>query len=214
MTNYETNILAISNFGDSQGWNSFDQYPRQVADVNGDGRADIIGFGDENVLVSLGESNGTFGSAIVAKDNEFTINQGGWDSFDKYPRQVADVNGDGRADIIGFGSDNVLVSLGESNGTFGSAIVADDEFNLNQELLTGFGEYPRLIGDVNGDGRADIVEFAEDGTYVALANNQYILAGYLPSWEISSATDPATIPVDRLTHLFYAFADVDAEGNV
>ena len=32
--------------------------------------------------------------------NDFAINAGGWTSFDQYPRQVADINGDGNADII------------------------------------------------------------------------------------------------------------------
>ena len=33
----------------------------------------------------------------------FTVNDGDWTSQNKYPRQVADVNEDGRADIVGFG---------------------------------------------------------------------------------------------------------------
>jgi chitinase len=206
------------------GWTSFDKYPRQLADVNGDGRADIVGFGYDNVFVALGQSNGTFGSTSVAKNDDFTVNQGGWTSFDKYPRQLADVNGDGRADIVGFGYDNVSVAFGQSNGTFGSTSVAkNDDFTVNQGGWNSFDQQPRQLGDVNGDGKADIIGFAQDGTYVALANNQttpspmnnqYIVAGYLPSWGISSTTNPATIPVNKLTHLFYAFADVDTQGNV
>ncbi|GBG18942.1 VCBS repeat-containing protein [Nostoc commune NIES-4072] len=205
-------------------WTSFDKYPRQLADVNGDGRADIVGFGYDNVFVSLGQSNGTFGPTSVAKNDDFTVNKGGWTSFDKYPRQLADVNGDGRADIVGFGYDNVFVSLGQSNGTFGPTSVAkNDDFTVNKGDRNNFDHKPRQLGDVNGDGKADIIGFAQDGTYVALANNQttpppmnnqYVVAGYLPSWGISSTTNPATIPVNKLTHLFYAFADVDTEGNV
>ncbi|MEM7554695.1 MAG: glycosyl hydrolase family 18 protein, partial [Cyanobacteria bacterium P01_A01_bin.84] len=220
-----TIIAKDDHFTISQGeWDSFDQHPRQVADVNGDGRADIIGFGYDNVVVSLGQSNGTFGSTIIAKDDHFTISQGEWDSFDQYPRQVADVNGDGRADIIGFSDDHVIASLGQSNGTFGSTIVVkDDDFTINQGGWNSFDQYPRQVADVNGDGDADIIGFNENGTYVALANNQVtppggnnqnIVGGYLPSWEISSSTDPASIPGDKLTHLFYAFADVTSSGNI
>ena len=36
---------------------------------------------------------------------------GGWSSEDLYPREVADVNGDGSADIVAFGSSAVYVSL-------------------------------------------------------------------------------------------------------
>jgi hypothetical protein len=35
------------------GWTSADRFPRQLADVNGDGRADIVGFGDAGVWVAL-----------------------------------------------------------------------------------------------------------------------------------------------------------------
>ena len=43
---------------------------------------------------------------------------GGWSSDDLYPRLLADVNGDNRDDIVGFGSDGVYVSLAQANGSF------------------------------------------------------------------------------------------------
>ena len=41
----------------------------------------------------------------------FTIGAGGWTNQNYYPRQLADVNGDGMADIVGFASGGVVVSL-------------------------------------------------------------------------------------------------------
>ena len=44
-------------------WTRFnwsDQHPRFVADLSGDGRADIVGFGDDGVWTSLGNGDGTF----------------------------------------------------------------------------------------------------------------------------------------------------------
>ncbi|MCC5662813.1 VCBS repeat-containing protein [Nostoc sp. CHAB 5784] len=154
------------------GWTSFNQYPRQLGDVNGDGRDDIVGFGNDNVFVSLGQSNGTFGSVFVGLDNNFTVNDGAWTSFDKYPRQLGDVNGDGRDDIVGFGNDNVFVSLGQSNGTFGSVFVGlDNNFTVNDGGWTSFDKYPRQLGDVNGDGRDDIVGFGNDNVFVSLGQS-------------------------------------------
>jgi hypothetical protein len=151
-------------------WSSFDLYPRQLGDVNGDGRDDIVGFGQDAVYVSLGESNGTFGEVFVGKDNNFTVNDGAWSSFDLYPRQLEDVNGDGRDDIVGFGQDAVYVSLGESNGTFGEVFVGkDNNFTVNDGAWSSFDLYPRQFGDVNGDGRGDIVGFGQDAVYVSLA---------------------------------------------
>jgi hypothetical protein len=39
----------LSNFGKKQGWTSYNLYPRTTGDVNGDGKADVIGFGPKGV---------------------------------------------------------------------------------------------------------------------------------------------------------------------
>ena len=101
---------AHPGFDALDGWNSFDRFPRQLADVNGDGRADIVGFGANGVGVALGQSNGTFGPVIEQAHPGFDALDG-WNSFDRFPRQLADVNGDGRADIVGFGANSVAVGL-------------------------------------------------------------------------------------------------------
>jgi Ca2+-binding RTX toxin-like protein len=152
------------------GWTSFDQYPRQLADVNGDGRADIIGFGRDTVYVSLGQTNGTFNGFITAFSGDFTALAGGWTSFNQFPRQVADINADGRADIVGFGQDTVYVSYGQSNGTFSGFVAGlSGDFTKYGNGWTSFDQYPRQLADVNGDGRADIIGFGQDTVYVALA---------------------------------------------
>jgi hypothetical protein len=40
----------------------------------------------------------------------FGTNAGGWSSNDTYPRELADITGDGKADIVGFGSTGVWSS--------------------------------------------------------------------------------------------------------
>ena len=49
--------------------------------------------------------------------NNFSSSQR-WSSFDKYLRQLADVNKDGDADIGSFSSYTVYIALAQSNGTF------------------------------------------------------------------------------------------------
>ncbi|MFB2924186.1 CHAP domain-containing protein [Aerosakkonema funiforme] len=156
------------------GWTDNNNYPRLVGDVNGDGRADIVGFGPSDVFVSFGNSNGTFGTPITSKPsstNAFTKNVGGWTDNNNYPRLLADVNGDKKADIIGFGGTNVFVSLSNGNGTFGAPIASKPGFTKNVGGWTDNNNYPRLAGDVNGDGRADIVGFGASDVFVSLANS-------------------------------------------
>jgi hypothetical protein len=109
---FEEPLEAVRNFSaDGQGW-QVDKHPRLMADVNGDGRDDIVGFGDTAVWVSLGRPNGRFEEPLEAVRN-FSATGQGW-QVDKHPRLMADVNGDGRDDIVGFGHHGVLVSLATS----------------------------------------------------------------------------------------------------
>jgi len=156
---------AIGNFGTNEGWSNQDQYPRQLTDVNGDGTPDIVGFGSNGVYVALNQGNGTFGSVQLAIGN-FGTNEG-WSSQSVYERTLVDVNGDGKPDIVGFGSSGVYVALNQGNGTFGAAQLAISNFGTN-EGWSSQDQYPRMLVDVNGDGKPDIVGFGANGVYVAL----------------------------------------------
>jgi hypothetical protein len=97
------NLIINSNFTNSGGgWSSQDKTPRFLADINGDKKADIIGFGNDAIFTALAKSDGTFGELKIAYSH-FTNTGGGWTSQDKSPRYLADINGDGKADIVGFG---------------------------------------------------------------------------------------------------------------
>jgi hypothetical protein len=160
---------SISAFGPwAGGWSSDDTYPREVADVNGDGMADIIGFGQYGVWVALATGNGNFAQPGFEL-SAFGVNAGGWSSDDAYPREVADVNGDGMADIIGFGNAGVYVSLATGGGNFAAPLFALSTFGTAGGW-TSENLYPREVADVNGDERADIVGFGGTGVNVALGN--------------------------------------------
>ena len=58
-----------------------------------------MGFGDAGVWVSLNNGNGTFPAPQKVVDN-FAYDAGGW-RVEKHPRFLADLTGDGRADIVG-----------------------------------------------------------------------------------------------------------------
>ena len=166
-------FLALKGFGAAEaagGWPSQDQSPRALADVNGDGRADIVGFGFSGAYTALGQADGTFAAPIVASST--SARAGGRRLGQPGPgaRVLGDVNGDGRADIVGFGFAGDLYRSrpgrrdvrGTRRGinTFGSGAAAGGWVSQDQA--------PRVLGDVNGDGRADIVGFGYGGTYTAL----------------------------------------------
>ena len=81
----------------------------------GDGRADIVGFGDAGVWTALSNGDGTFSSAVRA--GRLRLQAGGWE-VEKHPRFLADISGEGRADIVGFGDAGVYVALANADGAF------------------------------------------------------------------------------------------------
>jgi hypothetical protein len=159
--------LVVDNFGyDAGGWR-VERHPRFLADLTGDGRADIIGFGDAGPYVSRNNGNGTFQPLQQVLDN-FGYVAGGW-RVERHPRFLADLTGDGREDIIGFGDAGPYVSRNNGNGTFQPL----------QQVLDNFGyvaggwrveRHPRFVRDLTGDGRADIIGFGDAGVYVSRNN--------------------------------------------
>jgi len=167
--NFAQPSFELPAFGvNAGGWSGDDTYPRKVADINGDGRADIIGFGQAGVYVSLATGDGHF-AAPTFELPAFGTGAGSWSSDDTYPRELADVSGDGRADIIGFGQAGVYVSLATGDGHFAAPTFELPEFGTSAGGWSSDDTYPRRVADVNGDGMADIVGFGNAGVYVSLA---------------------------------------------
>jgi hypothetical protein len=98
-------------FGSELGYGAFNKsmHPRVVADVNGDGKIDAIGYGQNGVFVALSKGDGTFSPQEMVIAN-LCIGAGGWE-VSKHPRTAADVNGDGKADLVGFGEGGVFVAF-------------------------------------------------------------------------------------------------------
>ena len=156
--------LVIDTFGYDQTWRT-ERHLRFVQDVNGDGYPDVVGFGENDVYISIGNGDGTFQAYETVLVDEFSIGVN-WTVVDN-PRFLADLTGNGRLDIIGFGDDGVYVSLNTGGITFGNVAQVLDTFGLNDGWTV---ENPRFIADINGDGLDDIVGFGNEGVYTSLNN--------------------------------------------
>ncbi len=128
-----------------------------MADLNGDGKADLAVASGTGVSVLLNNGNGTFGAPASYGSGTNPVSVA-----------AADLNGDGKVDLAvgGAGRASVLLNLG--NGTFAAAVnysYAGAEFN-------GWGWV--VIGDLNGDGRPDLATntFSDSCSLVVVLLNQ------------------------------------------
>ncbi|MDO7850967.1 T9SS type A sorting domain-containing protein [Hymenobacter convexus] len=119
-----------------------------VGDVNGDGNPDVVTSNNGSNSVGVFVGNGTGGLSPVV-----TYATGTSSSPNSAPAYVAlgDVNGDGRLDIVV--ANNLTASVGVLLGLGGGGFAAVTTYS------TGVGSQPVgvALGDVNGDGRLDIV---------------------------------------------------------
>jgi hypothetical protein len=135
--------------------------PRSVAlaDINGDGKPDLIVAYQFNSSISvlLGNGNGTFGAPTP-----FTV------GYSPYVVVAADLTGDGHNDdlvVANHGSGTVSVLLGNGNGTF-----------LSSQTFAA-GSYARTVtvADINGDGKPDLI--VANDTYAGTVSTVSVLFG-------------------------------------
>ena len=105
-----------------------------AADVNGDGKMDlVVGNGGPGVL--LGNGDGTFQPVQNYSGNGVYV-------------AVADLDGDGKPDLLGFSINGISALLNNGDGTFGPT----QNFSSGGFILSGYA-----IADLNGDGKPDVV---------------------------------------------------------
>ena len=170
-----------------------------VADINGDGKPDILvlnhggtaeytSYG-AGINTLLNQGNGTFGlpAFTALSANAFT---------------AADVNGDGKPDLILVNYNTVSVMMNKGDGTFLTGISYPTDYNAASVA----------VADVNGDGKPDIVT-ANQTAYQAFANGPvYSTVSVLLNKGGGTFGAASNFPAGY-TPAAVAIADMDGDGK-
>ena len=119
-----------------------DQTGNRVADVDGDGKLDLVVSAPDHVAIDFGTGDGTFADSLTATFPS-AMSHG-------HDVQVADVNGDGTLEIVAYGAGVSVYSVarGDDGGAGGLQLVFRGPTITRGDKIA--------LGDFDGDGRVDV----------------------------------------------------------
>lgn len=160
-----------------------------AADINKDGRSDLISVANLAITTMLGQSNSTFATVTTPL---WYATQG--------IAAVGDLNNDGKPDLLAVEDPGLRIWLGNGDGTFS-----------HSNLITfpqGFFGQSATIADLDGDGNADVVAFLPDPTPGARTGSLAVLFGNGDG----TFQPPSFIPVSHLYSII-SVADLNRDNR-
>ena len=164
-------------------------------DLNGDGHLDLLIAEGEDEDASAGTASVAFGDGAGGFSAPVERRRRAASSTSRF---LADVNGDGRVDIVGISSlSSFGVWLGDGAGGFAAPV----------QFANAIYYWP-TTGDVNGDGRPDIVTGDRHGQLNVFFNN----CGAAPA-NLSVALTESADPVNEGDELTYTVTVTNQTGT-
>ncbi|MFN5431610.1 MAG: FG-GAP-like repeat-containing protein, partial [Cyclobacteriaceae bacterium] len=132
-----------------------------IGDLDGDGKADLAVANQISNTVSVFRNTGSAGTISYAAKVDFTTGSA------PISVSIGDLDGDGKADLAVANYNSNTVSVFRNTGSAGTISYA-----AKVDFATGSGPYSVSIGDLDGDGKADLaVANASSNTVSVIRNN-------------------------------------------
>lgn len=153
-------------WSDASSWKSPQYYTTiQLADVDGDRKADLCGRSSVGIVCELGGSTGFTAEIIGPAWSDAS----GWADVKYYSTiQLADVNGDGKADVCARAASGIVCELSDGHG-FPTEIQGPAWSDASGWGAVQYGSTIRFV-DIDGDGKADVCGRSSAGIVCSLSD--------------------------------------------
>jgi hypothetical protein len=155
-------MSEVSNlWGDSEGWTGVEYYSTiQSADIEGDNRAELLARGPAGIVAAKWDRENQ--EWALLPDGPQLSDAAGWNQPQYYATiQCADIDGDGRAELLARSPDGILV------WKFTDDVWSQLPNGPQLDNSAGWGMspyYPTIqCADIDGDGRAELLARDSDG---------------------------------------------------
>ncbi|HEY2084122.1 MAG TPA: FG-GAP-like repeat-containing protein [Verrucomicrobiae bacterium] len=193
-----SSLAPIVNFGAGSG-------PLRVAigDLDGDGKPDLVVASGVDGIVSVYQNistNGVLTAGSFAPRITLSLLPSGGNS--PYGLALADLDGDGKLDIIALDADNNFVSI--FRNICSGPTITGDSFAARIDLPAGTVMRGVAIKDLNGDGKPEIVTANHGDNTISVFENQSTPGNisFVDRVDIDAAPGPFSV----------AIADVEGDG--